>query len=76
VNVANLDSSEKDLLLRWFLHHMPMGDFAQGQEPTAATRHELMRNYPVIYNKLAGRECARVIHAASGQAFPFSLPAA
>ena len=43
--VENLDSFDRDVLLRWFLHYQPMG--TAGPEPTKATRCEFMRQYPV-----------------------------
>jgi hypothetical protein len=65
MNINNLDSFEKDLVLRWFLHYMPMGS-AEPAEPTKATRFEFMRQYPAVYNKLAGSEIVRVIHVSTG----------
>jgi len=64
MTVENLDNFEKDLLLRWFLHYMPMGSGTDA-DPTKATRTAFMREYPAIYNKLAGREIARVMHVSS-----------
>lgn len=43
MKVENLGSFEKEELLRWFLHWMPMD-----------RRSELMRRYPEHYNKLMG----------------------
>ncbi len=62
-DIDNLDSEEKDILLRWFLFYMPMG--SNGPEATKATRTEFMRQFPAIYNKLAGKEIVRVIHLSS-----------
>ena len=61
-----LDSFEKDLLLQWFLHHMPMGSAAEEAETTKATRFAFMREYPALYNKLAGKDVVRVMHLATG----------
>jgi len=61
-DLDRLDSFEKDLILRWFLYNMPMGSAAQEAEPTKATRFEFMRQFPAIYNKLAGKEIVRVMH--------------
>ncbi len=66
MDVSRLSSFEKDLLLRWFLYYMPMGSSAEEAEPTKATRYEFMRQYPAVYNKLAGSEVARVMHVSSG----------
>lgn len=63
--IPNLGSFEKDLLLRWFLYHMPMGGPDEKPEPTKATRYELMRQFPAIYNKLCGQEVVRVMHLSS-----------
>jgi len=61
MDIDNLTSFEKDLLLRWFLYYLPMG--GDGAEPTFATRREFMVQYPAIYNKLAGREIVKVTQA-------------
>jgi hypothetical protein len=61
-DIDQLDSFEKDLILQWFLHHLPMGGAAGQPEPTKATRFEFMRQFPAIYNKLAGKEIVRVMH--------------
>jgi hypothetical protein len=45
MKVEKLDSLEKEELLRWFLHWLPMD-----------RRHEMMRRYPQHYNKLVGDE--------------------
>jgi hypothetical protein len=63
-DIDNLDSFQKDILLSWFLHYMPMG--SSGAELTKATRTEFMRQFPAIYNQLAGKEVARVMHVDSG----------
>jgi hypothetical protein len=62
-DIDNLNSFDKDLLLRWFLHYMPMGH--AGKDLTGATRTELMREYPALYNRLCGREIVTVHHNAS-----------
>jgi hypothetical protein len=59
--MENLDSTEKDILLRWFLYYMPMGMGETKAEPTEATRGEFMRQYPQIYNKFAGRDIVKVV---------------
>jgi len=41
MKIENLDSLEKDELLRWFFHWLPMD-----------RRAEMMRRYPQHYNKL------------------------
>ena len=61
--VENLDSFDRDVLLRWFLHYLPIGTV--GPELTKATRCEFMRQYPALYNKLAGSEVVRVQHLSS-----------
>lgn len=48
-----LTTFEKDLLLRWFFHKMPMDQ-----------RHELMRGFPLIYNKAVGHEVMAVTNQA------------
>jgi hypothetical protein len=64
MNIENLGSFEKDALLRWFLYYMPMG--GPLTDGTAyATRYALMREYPEMYNKLAGRPIVRVMHLSS-----------
>ncbi len=63
MNIENLDTTERDIVLRWFLHYMPMG--SSGAELTKATRTEFMRQFPAIYNKLAGTEIVRVMHLSS-----------
>jgi len=45
MNVENLNSFEKDELLRWFLYWLPMDK-----------RAELMRRYPQSYNKMVPPE--------------------
>jgi hypothetical protein len=64
MDLESLNSFERDTLLRWFLHYMPMGSDSPAKL-TATTRYELMRQYPAIYNKLAGREIVRVLHVPS-----------
>ena len=44
-NVEALNGFEKEELLRWFMHWLPM-----------ERRRELMQRYPQHYNKLVGRE--------------------
>lgn len=44
MQVDNLNTFEKDEMLRWFLHWLPM-----------ERRREMMRRYPQSYNKLLGR---------------------
>jgi len=60
---GKMDSYDRELLLSWFLHHMPMG--TAGPEPTKATRYEFMREFPAMYNRYAGREIVRVQHLSS-----------
>jgi len=43
MKVENLDSFEREELLRWFFHWLPMD-----------RRHEMMQRYPQHYNKLLG----------------------
>ena len=64
MNVENLTTFEKDTLLRWFLYYMPMGtdDRIDGSDTTKATRMLFMREYPEMYNRLAGRPVVCVIH--------------
>jgi hypothetical protein len=64
MNIENLNRFERDLLLHWFLYYMPMGS-TETVEPTHATRFELMRQFPAIYNKLADTEIVRVLHVSS-----------
>ena len=64
-NIERLGNYEKDLLLSWFLYHMPMGGPNKQPEPTKATRYEFMRQFPAVYNKLAGLEVVRVMHRSS-----------
>ena len=69
--IENLSTTERDILLRWFLHYMPVGksDGAAGlpdADATKATRFEFMRQFPAIYNRLAGAEIVRVVHVSSG----------
>jgi hypothetical protein len=45
MKIENLDSLEKDELLRWFLHWLPMD-----------RRAEMMRRYPQHYNKMVSPE--------------------
>ncbi len=57
MNIDNLTQFDKDLLLRWFLYHMPMGQTCEGRpmkDGTAATRIEFMRQFPAVYNQLFG----------------------
>jgi hypothetical protein len=61
-NVENLNSFEKNVLLNWFLHYLPMGSPDGQPEATKATRFEFFRQFPAIYNKLVGREIVRVTH--------------
>lgn len=49
-NVDKLDSFEKDELLRWFLHWMPM-----------EKRREMMAKYPQTYNKVCERKIVKVV---------------
>ncbi len=58
MNVDNLNSFEKDQLLRWLLHYLPMG--SEGPDVTKATRREFMVQFPAMYNKLVGREVVKV----------------
>ena len=64
MNIESLSSFECNLLLRWFLYYMPMGS-TETVEPTHATRTELMRQFPAVYNKLAGRKIVRVVRQSS-----------
>jgi len=64
-DIDRLDSFEKDLILQWFLHNLPMGGPAGQPEPTRSTLFEFMRQFPAIYNKLAGKEIVRVMHLSS-----------
>ncbi len=64
MNIKSLNDFERDLILRWFLYYMPMGS-TQTTELTHATRFELMRQFPAIYNKLADTEIVRVMHVSS-----------
>lgn len=64
MNIERLTSFERDLILRWFLYYLPMGSTGS-TEPTHATRFELMRQFPAIYNKLADTEIVRVLHLSS-----------
>ena len=59
MDASKLTEYEKDLVLKWFLYYMPMG--STGREETGATRFEFMRQYPAIYNKLAGRDIVKVV---------------
>lgn len=45
MKIENLDSLEKDELLRWFFHWLPMD-----------RRAEMMRRYPQHYNKMVPKE--------------------
>jgi hypothetical protein len=51
--IDNLTSFEKDLLLRWFFHKLGLDQ-----------RGELMREFPLIYNKAVGREVMVVTNQA------------
>lgn len=51
--IDQLGSFEKDLLLRWFFHKMPMDQ-----------RTELMSEFPLIYNKAVGHAVMEVINRA------------
>ena len=67
MSIENLSTTERDIILRWFLYYMPMGSMGDNPaEPTKATRYEFMRQFPAIYNKLAGSEVVRVIHVSTG----------
>jgi hypothetical protein len=49
--INNLTSFEKDLLLRWFFHKLGLDH-----------RGELMREFPLVYNKAVGQEVMEVIN--------------
>jgi hypothetical protein len=70
-DVERLPSFDKDILLAWFLHHLPMGhdrnpDGSAQSDATKATRYELMREFPSLYNRRCGREIVRVIRTENG----------
>ena len=48
-NVENLSTLEKEELLRWFMHWLPM-----------EKRGELMARYPQHYNKMLGKKLLMV----------------
>ena len=64
-DVDRLSDTEKGILLSWFLYYMPSGMGAE-PEPTKATRANIMREYPRIYNKLYGREIVKVVRCEDG----------
>lgn len=59
-NIDNLSGFEKDILLQWFLYHLPMGSYSETPDMTLATRCNFKTSFPAIYNKLAGREIVKV----------------
>lgn len=61
--IDQLGTFEKDLLLRWFFHKLPMDQ-----------RGELMREFPLIYNKAVGRQVMIVINQAH-ENLPVRCPA-
>jgi hypothetical protein len=70
-DIERLTSFDKDILLAWFLHYLPMGhdrnpDGSARPDETKATRYELMREFPSLYNRLCGREIVRVIRTEDG----------
>lgn len=63
MRIDRLSDQDRSILLAWFLHHLPMGERGPDSVPgtTNATRYELMRQFPAIYNKLADQEVVRVV---------------
>ncbi len=51
MNLDHAKTFNKDLVLQWFLHHMPMDQ-----------RQKLMNALPEAYNDLCGREIVTVVH--------------
>jgi len=53
--LRKLNGFEKDILLEWFLHFMPMEQ-----------RGKLMRELPQTYNKVCGRDIVEVRRVSDG----------
>ena len=55
MKIENLGSFQQGVLLDWFLYHMPMEQ-----------RYLLMKEYPALYNQLAGTDILKVVRVSDG----------
>ena len=60
IDFSALQNREKELLLTWFMYYIPQGDSRGTPETTGATRGELRKQYPDIYDRMykQGKEVA------------------